>query len=134
MSAAPQTLPESRYGASSDERADRNLKIVGAVLGVLMLALIGWFGYDYISAKQNFSGELTKSKVVSDTEVEVLLEVRKAAEASGVCTVRALAESGREVSRVDVVFDQAETSVVEVITLETIERATAAELVGCSQH
>ena len=45
MTAVRERLPEGRYGRSADERADRKLKIVGAVLGVALLGVIGWFGY-----------------------------------------------------------------------------------------
>ncbi|MBC9717701.1 DUF4307 domain-containing protein [Streptomyces sp. TRM66268-LWL] len=134
MSSAPQTLPEARYGASSDERADRKLKIIGAVLGVLLLGIVGWFGYDYISGKKAFSGELIASKVVSASEVEVKLDIRKDAGTSGVCTVRALAESGAEVGRKDVAFDQRTDQITKVFTLRTTEKATAAELVSCTQR
>ncbi|MFI6939559.1 DUF4307 domain-containing protein [Streptomyces sp. NPDC050418] len=134
MSAAPQTLPESRYGASSDERADRKLKIIGAVLGAVLLGIVGWFGYDYISGQQAFSGELVASKVMSADEVEIKLDIRKDAATSGVCTVRALAESGAEVGRKDFVFEQRAAEVTKVFSLRTTEKATAAELVGCSQR
>ena len=58
--------PRAGTAAPADERADRKLKIVGAVLGALLLALIGWFGYDYI-AGQKISAEMIKFEVVSDT-------------------------------------------------------------------
>ncbi|SDK40007.1 DUF4307 domain-containing protein [Streptomyces indicus] len=134
MSAASRTLPESRYGASSDERADRRLKVIGAVLGVLLLGIVGWFGYDYISGKNAFSGELIASKVVSADEVEVRLDIRKDAGTAGVCTVRALAESGAEVGRKDFAFEQRAEQVTKVFSLRTTEKATAAELVGCHQR
>ncbi len=134
MSAAPQTLPEARYGRSSDERADRTLKVVGAVLAVLFLAVIGWFGYDYITGKQAFSGELIASKVVSASEVEVKLDITKDAGTDGVCTVRALAESGAEVGRKDFVFEQRTDQVTKVFTLRTTEKATAAELLSCKER
>ena len=65
-----------RAAAERDARTDRRLKIVGAVLGVLGLAGIGWLGVSYISG-QEVSGEMIKFKVVSDRAVEVHLEVRK---------------------------------------------------------
>ncbi|WP_327353798.1 DUF4307 domain-containing protein [Streptomyces sp. NBC_01304] len=131
MSAVREQVPEGRYGRSADELADRKLKKIGAVLGVLLLAVVGWIGYDYVSGKSAFSGELIKSKVVSDSKVEVHLEIRKDADASGVCTLRALATNGSEVSRKDVTFDRPGERIDEVVTLRTTERATAAELIGC---
>lgn len=86
MSAVREGLPEGRYGRSGDERADRKLKIVGSVLGVGLLALVGWIGWDYV-AGQSVSAEVIKFQVVSDTEVKVHLEVRKDASVTGVCTL-----------------------------------------------
>ena len=48
MSTVSTRPPEGRYGRSSDARADRTLKVVGGVLGVLLLALVGYFGYHYV--------------------------------------------------------------------------------------
>lgn len=128
----PPVLPEGRYGRSSDERADRKLKIVGSVLGVGLLALVSWFGYDYV-AGQSVSGELIKFKRVSDSEVEVHLEVRKDADAAGTCTLRSRAEDGSEVGRKDVRFEKGpETRIDRVVTVRTTSSATSAELVGCT--
>ncbi|MFC8076392.1 DUF4307 domain-containing protein [Streptomyces sp. NPDC057307] len=127
----PPVLPEGRYGRSSDERADRKLKIVGSVLGVGLLALVGWFGYDYV-AGQSVSGELIKFKRVSATAVEVHLEVRKDKDAAGTCTLRSRSEDGAEVGRKDVRFDGAETRIDRVVTVRTTASATSAELVGCT--
>ncbi|MFD9071249.1 DUF4307 domain-containing protein [Streptomyces lasiicapitis] len=122
--------PESRYGRSADERADRKLKIVGAALGVLLLGVVGWFGYDSIAGSK-VSGEIIKFDVVSDKAVEVHLEVRKDADANGYCTIRSQAENGAEVGRADFRFDQDKGRVDKTVTLRTTKRATSAELVGC---
>jgi hypothetical protein len=58
--------------------------------------------------------------------------VRKADGAKGYCTVRALAESGAEVGRKEVRFDQAAARIDEVVAVRTTERATAAQLLGCT--
>ncbi|MFD3483550.1 MULTISPECIES: DUF4307 domain-containing protein [unclassified Streptomyces] len=127
----PPVLPDDRYGRSSDERADRGLRIVGSVLGVGLLALVGWFGYDYV-AGQSVSGELIKFKRVSASAVEVHLEVRKDKDAAGTCTLRSRAEDGAEVGRKDVRFDGPETRIDRVVTVRTTGSATSAELVGCT--
>ncbi|GGK15579.1 membrane protein [Streptomyces camponoticapitis] len=127
----PPVLPEGRYGRSSDERADRGLRIVGSVLGVGLLALVGWFGYDYV-AGQSVSGELIKFKRVSASAVEVHLEVRKDKDATGTCTLRSRAEDGSEVGRKDVRVDGPETRIDRVVTVRTTASATSAELVGCT--
>ena len=61
---------------------DRKLKIVGSVLGVALLGVIGWIGFDYVGG-QDISAELIKSDVVSDDRVEAHLEVRKDRDAAG---------------------------------------------------
>ncbi|MFD4142448.1 DUF4307 domain-containing protein [Streptomyces sp. NBC_00390] len=132
MAAVREDLPQGRYGRSADERADRTLKAAGAVLGVLLLGVVGWFGYDYI-AGQKISAEVIKFDVSTDREVQVHLEMRKAADATGTCTVRSLAEDGSEVGRLDVRVDQrGETRIDAVVKVRTTQRATSAELVACT--
>ncbi|WP_413807473.1 DUF4307 domain-containing protein [Streptomyces sp. OE57] len=130
MAAVREGLPDGRYGRSADARADRTLKIVGAVLGAGLLALIAWFGYDYI-AGQDVSGRLTGFKVVADDAVEVRLEITKDKDATGVCTVRTLDEYHDEVGRKDFTFGQPREDMVKVVTVRTTARATSAELIGC---
>ncbi|MFB6837321.1 DUF4307 domain-containing protein [Streptomyces sp. NPDC056361] len=131
MSAVREQLPEGRYGRSADERADRKLRIIGAVLGVLFLALMGWFGWYYV-VDNKISAEMIKFDVVSDTEVQVHLEVRKDEGVEGVCTLRSRAEDGAEVARKDVRIDDPATRVDTVVSLRTTARATSAELIGCT--
>ncbi|WP_405806465.1 DUF4307 domain-containing protein [Streptomyces sp. NBC_00210] len=134
MTALRDDVPTGRYGRSADERADRKLKIVGACLGVVFLGVIGWFGYDYI-AGQRISAEVIKFGVTSDTEVQVHLEVRKDADATGTCTLRSRAENGDEVARLDVrVGQRGETRIDQVVKVRTKARATSAELVECNAH
>ncbi|MGX1880922.1 DUF4307 domain-containing protein [Streptomyces sp. NPDC055287] len=132
MTAVRQDLPEGRYGRSADERADRKLKIVGAVLGAALLAMTAWFGYDYI-AGQKISAEVIKFDTVSDSEVKVHLEVRKKADATGTCTLRSLAEDGTEVGRRDVRIDKSGSGRFdEIYSVRTTARATSTELTGCT--
>ncbi|MEU6483311.1 DUF4307 domain-containing protein [Streptomyces sp. NPDC046887] len=131
MSTVREQRPEGRYGRSADERADRRLKAVGSVLGVLLIAMVGWFGYDYI-AGQKVSAEMIKFDVSADDRVQVHLEVRKDSGDTGSCTLRALAEDGGEVGRRDVRFDQLVDRIDEVVTVRTTRRATSAQLMGCT--
>lgn len=131
MTAVRDALPENRYGRSADERADRRLRVVGAVLGVALLGVVGWIGYDYIAGQQ-ISAEVIKRKVVSDERVDVHLEVRKDADAKGYCTLRARHEDGREVARKDFRFDDRADRVDRIVSLRTTARATAVELMGCT--
>ncbi|MEU1225050.1 DUF4307 domain-containing protein [Streptomyces sp. NPDC005828] len=131
MSAVREQLPEGRYGRSADERADRKLKITGAVLGVLFLGMMGWFGWHYV-VDNKISAEMIKFEVVSDAEVQVHLEIRKDAGIKGVCTLRSRSEDGAEVARKDVRVDDPGTRVDRVFSLRTTARATSAELIGCT--
>ncbi|TXS37728.1 DUF4307 domain-containing protein [Streptomyces sp. OR43] len=131
MTAVREALPENRYGRSADQRADRKLKIIGSVLGVALLGVIGWIGYGYVGG-QGLSAEMIKFKVASDDHVEVHLEVRKGRDAKGYCTLRSLSEDGTEVARKDFRFDADTDRIDQVLTLRTTSRATAVELLGCT--
>lgn len=131
MTAVREALPENRYGRSADQRADRKLKIIGSVLGVALLGVVGWIGYGYVSG-QGLSAEMIKFKVASDDRVEVHLEVRKDRDAKGYCTLRSLSEDGMEVARKDFRFDGDTDRIDQVLTLRTTSRATAVELLGCT--
>ncbi|MDQ1016651.1 DUF4307 domain-containing protein [Streptomyces afghaniensis] len=129
MSTASTRLPEGRYGRSTDERADRTLKIVGAVLAAALLGLVGWFGYHYV-AQSEISAEVISFEPGQES-VQVHLEVRKDAGADGYCTVRSQAENGAEVGRADFHFDGDATRIDKVVTLRTTSPGTTAELLGC---
>lgn len=131
MTAVREALPDNRYGRSADQRADRKLKIIGSVLGVALLGVVGWIGFGYVSG-QSLSAEMIKFKVVSDDRVEVHLEVRKDRGAKGYCTLRSLSEDSSEVARKDFRFDEDADRVDQVLTLRTTSRATAVELLGCT--
>ncbi|MEU8892497.1 DUF4307 domain-containing protein [Streptomyces sp. NPDC048442] len=126
-------VPAGRYGRSADARADRKLKIIGSVLGVLLLLLIGWIGYGYIS-KQVISAEMIKFDLSSSqSEVRVHLEIRKDADATGTCTVRAIAQSGAEVGRKDVrITEKGKSRIDEIYAIRTTAKATSAELLSCT--
>ncbi|WP_405924173.1 DUF4307 domain-containing protein [Streptomyces sp. NBC_00035] len=129
MSTASTQLPEGRYGRSADERADRKLKVVGGALGVILLVVIGWYGYDHVVGTKISAEVITFS--ASDTEVKVHLEVRKDADAKGYCTLRSQDAEGAEVGRADFRFDEDSSRIDEVLTLRTTAKGTTAELLGC---
>ncbi|MYX07038.1 DUF4307 domain-containing protein [Streptomyces sp. SID8375] len=131
MTAVREGLPDGRYGRSADERADRKLKIIGAVLGAALLGVIGWSGISYISG-QDLSGRVIGWDAVSDRAVKVHLEVVKDTDTTGVCTLRSQAEDGSEVGRKDITVDQRSGQVDTEVTVRTTKRATNAVLVGCT--
>src|SRR5262245_57386569 len=112
---APAGLPAGRYGRIADRHADRRLRIVGSVLGVALLAAVGWAGYDYIAGQQ-ISAEVITFKAVSDRALEVHLEVRKDEDVQGYCTLRSRSADGTEVGRADFRFDQRTGRIDQVVT------------------
>lgn len=130
MTAVAEQLPEGRYGPSADQRADRKLRIIGATLGVALLGVIGWIGFDYIGGT-TISGEVISWDVASDQAVDVHLEVRKDAGTHGTCTLRLRGSDGNEVARKDARFDQHTTRIDQVVTIRTTARASSVELLGC---
>ncbi|MFG2604348.1 DUF4307 domain-containing protein [Streptomyces sp. NPDC048514] len=129
MSTASTRLPEGRYGRSSDERADRRLKIAGTVLGAALLALVGYFAYHYIAQTEISAQVITFES--SGEAVKVHLEVHKDAGAEGYCTLRSQAADGSEVGRADFRFTGSATRIDQVVTLRTTAKGTTAELLGC---
>ncbi|MFD7921562.1 DUF4307 domain-containing protein [Streptomyces sp. NPDC059740] len=126
------TPPAGRYGRTADERKDRTLKIVGSVLGAVLLVVVAWAGVSYITG-QKLSGRLITYQVLSDRAVTVHLEVVKDADATGVCTLRSMAEDNTEVGRKDVPIRQRHTKQVNTtVTIRTTAHATNAELQGCT--
>ncbi|MGW2423553.1 DUF4307 domain-containing protein [Streptomyces sp. NPDC001709] len=129
MSTASARLPEGRYGRSSDERADRKLKIAGAVLGTALLALVGYFAYHYV-VESGISAQVITFDA-TDNAVRVHLEVHKDSGTDGYCTLRSQAADGSEVGRADFRFTGSATRIDKVVTLRTTAKGTTAELLGC---
>ncbi|KUN85805.1 hypothetical protein AQJ66_12680 [Streptomyces bungoensis] len=129
MGTASTRLPEGRYGRSSDERADRKLKIAGTVLGAVLLALVGYFAYHYV-AQNEISAQVITFQA-SDDAVRVHLEVHKDSGVSGYCTLRSQSADGAEVGRADFRFTGPASSIDKVVTLRTTAKGTTAELLGC---
>ncbi|MDN0195412.1 DUF4307 domain-containing protein [Streptomyces sp. S.PNR 29] len=129
MSTVSTRTPEGRYGRSSDERADRTLKVVGAVLAVALLGVIGYFGYHHVG-QNKISGEVI-SFDTSKNAVKIHLDIRKDAGVSGYCTLRSQAEDGSEVGRADFRFGGDATHIDKVVTLRTKAPGTTGELLGC---
>ncbi|GAA3220894.1 DUF4307 domain-containing protein [Streptomyces sp. XM83C] len=129
MSTVSTHVPEGRYGRSSDQRSDRTLKVVGAVLGAALLGLVGWFGWHYVAGSE-ISAQVISFQV-SEKAVQVHLEVHKDAGASGYCTVRSQSGDGAEVGRADFRFSGPETRIDQVVTLRTTAKGSTAELLGC---
>jgi hypothetical protein len=131
MAQARTQVPTGRYGRSADERADRKLRIIGAVLGIAVVIGVGYYGFHSLTS-QSVSGQVISYEAVTPTEMQIHLEVRKGKSTTGSCTVRALDTDHVEVGRKTVRYDQQKTEIDQVIDLRTTAKSTAAELVGCS--
>ncbi|WEO95649.1 DUF4307 domain-containing protein [Streptomyces sp. FXJ1.172] len=129
MSTASTRLPEGRYGRSSDERADRKLRIAAVVLGAALLGLVGYFAYHYVFETKISAQVITFES--SDNAVKVHLEVHKDSGTDGYCTLRSQAADGSEVGRADFRFDGSATRIDKVVTLRTTAKGSTAELLGC---
>ncbi|MFR9757350.1 DUF4307 domain-containing protein [Streptomyces sp. TR06-5] len=134
MPDTPPRPPAGRYGSSSPTASraasDRTLRLVGAVLGVLVLAGVAWFGYAYVAGTE-VSGSVVAFRKVADDTVEARLEVHKDAEVAGVCTVRVLGSDGGVVGRKDVRIASDAERADPVVTVRTTGPAARLQLVGC---
>jgi hypothetical protein len=131
MSAVREELPEGRYGRSADERADHKLKIAGAVLGAILLAVVVWIGYDYVSGKSALNAQVVTFDIASKDKVTMGLDVNKDTGTAGTCTVRALDEYHSEVGRKDIAFTRGQSVSHITVDLRTTSRASSAELISC---
>ncbi|MDH6579045.1 DUF4307 domain-containing protein [Kitasatospora sp. MAP5-34] len=125
-------LPEGRYGRRSDRDADRRLKVVGAVCGVVCLGLIVWLGGSYLVRETRMNGSVLAFEAVSDTAMQVHLSVSKTDGTAGVCTIRSQAPDASVVGLSDFPVPAAGTSYDRILTLKTTSRGTTAELMGCT--
>ncbi len=125
-------LPEGRYGRRSDRDADRRLKLVGLVCGVLCLGLIAWLGSSYLVRETRMNGTVLAFQPVSDTAMQVRLSVSKTDGTSGVCTIRSQSPDASVVGLSDFPIPAAGSSYDQILTLRTTSRGTTAELMGCT--
>lgn len=127
------SLPEGRYGggADADARADRRLRAAAIVLGALVLAAVGWFGWRSLSGGR-ISAQVISFQAVSDTSLRIHLEVHKGAGQVAVCTLRSQDSDHNEVGRKAVRLARHSADIDTVVTLRTTARGTTGELVGCS--
>ncbi|MFG1810638.1 DUF4307 domain-containing protein [Streptomyces sp. NPDC049040] len=123
--------PEGRYGPGADARADRRLRITAIVVGVLVAAGIGWYGYDSLTGDK-VTGQVVAFEAVSAQSLQIHLEVHKGAGTVAVCTVRSVGADHVEVGRKDVTLAQHGKQVDTVVTVRTTARGETGELVGCS--
>ncbi|MFF7248021.1 DUF4307 domain-containing protein [Embleya sp. NPDC008237] len=124
MSATPVT----RYGKGAT-RNDRKLRIAFAVFMVVLVAGTVWIGLDV--ANPGVRGSIPSFRVVSDSAVEVQVEIRKDADKEAVCVLRSRDEGGAEVGRRQLRFAKGDKHIERTETLQTAGRPNTAELEDC---
>jgi hypothetical protein len=126
--------PAGRYGnADDDARADRRLRRLGMVFGVLFVALVAGLGAFYI-LQTKLDGQVIAFQVTSDHAVQVHLSVDKDSGDAGSCTLRSLATDQSVVGQVTVPVPAQGSSYDTLVTIRTTARATTAEVVSCSAN
>ncbi|MFC8449636.1 DUF4307 domain-containing protein [Kitasatospora sp. NPDC057223] len=125
-------LPEGRYGRTGDREADRRLKAVGAACAVVLLLVVGWFGASYLLRETKMNGLVPTFQAVSDSEMQINLQVSKSDGTAGTCTVRSQSADGAVVGLSDFQVPAAGTSYQALLTLRTTARGTTAQLLGCT--
>ncbi|MGW4895072.1 DUF4307 domain-containing protein [Kitasatospora sp. NPDC004240] len=124
--------PEGRYGRRDDRAADRRLKSVGVVVGVVGLGLLAWIGSSYLIRETTMNGAVQTFQAVSDSEMQLHLAVSKSEGTAGSCTVRSQSENGAVVGVADFPVPAAGDSYDAVVSLRTTARGTTAQLLGCT--
>jgi hypothetical protein len=126
------SLPEGRYGggADADARKDRVLRRAAVVLGVLLAAAVGYFGWHSLQ-ESRISAQVVSFQAVSAHSLQIHLEVHKGAGTTVVCTVRSQDDDHNEVGRKDVRISEHAKDVDTIVTLRTTSTGSTGELVGC---
>ncbi|WP_037573394.1 DUF4307 domain-containing protein [Phaeacidiphilus oryzae] len=129
----PAGRPAGRYGGGprGDATADRKLKRIGLVLGILAVCGLVALAVSYLQGAK-VSGEVVAFQVTGDHAVQVHLGVDKSSGSAGTCTLSALDTDQAEVGRITVPIPAKGDSYDSIVTIRTIHRATAAQLVSCS--
>jgi Domain of unknown function (DUF4307) len=128
--AVPLTPPTGRYGTDPavTERRTKRWYLLFAGLFLLLIAAVA-VGY---GMKTSVNGEVEAFQVVSPSKVLIHLQVTKAANSPGNCTVRSRDANGNEVGRITVSVPTAASTYDTIVDLRTTGLGTTGELVGCS--
>ena len=129
-----QQIPEDRYGSRARTKARPGL--LWSLVALVLLGLVGvaYLGYRNLGSAP-IEGKQTAFQVVDDHSVNITVEVqrddpRRPAE----CVVRALARSGEEVGRKEVLIQPADGVTRQDTVLRTSARAIVGEVYGCSYN
>lgn len=104
------------------------LAIVVAIVGIGWLAWAGWYG-----ATRTVTARVDAFTVLSDTRIEVTVTVdRPSGDAAATCQLFAQAVTYERVAELPITVEAAGTKLTtRTYTLNTIRRATTADVEGC---
>lgn len=134
-SPAPATLPPGRYDDARDTGSRIPGKLVAALLALLVLALVvaAVFTSYRVTSTPSISGEQVSMTVVSDQQVDMILNVSRDEPGTPVyCIVRAQDQTQGELGRREVYVPPAEGTQVRLeTTIATTSRAFITDVYGC---
>lgn len=122
-------LLAQRYGGA--RRGSRRLLI--GVISVVAVAALGWLVWiAWHHANPDIRGELSSYEVLSDHEVQVVIEVHRSSSDSVECTVQAQADSHGIVADQQVTIPAGSDRDIQFsTTVPTERRATAVTVANC---
>lgn len=122
-------LMEQRYGVRQAQV--RPLRLVAlAVLAVLAVSWLMWAAWHQANATAH--GGMRSFTVVSEHQVDVLIDIRRSDGEAVTCTLKAQAADHTIVGEQDVVVPAGKSGEIEfAATIETDREATTATVAGC---
>lgn len=125
-------FPPDRYGRRRSPRAYPRW-LFPVVIAVVVLAGVGIAAKLYKSyGDSSVQDRVLRYNVVSDQEVQIVLEVSGSRDTPLKCEVRSRGVDGSEVGRTSVTVPAGDDVVTRTISLKTTKRATTGEDAGCT--
>lgn len=118
-----------RYGGSSSGRTVLVLGVLGAILIIGLGALTQW-----TLARSDVYSKLLAWSAPSDQYVNITFEIRRNANSTVECVVRAQNKLHHDLGYATVVIPPGNDYVQKTYPLATTEKAYAGELLGCSEN
>lgn len=125
-------FPPDRYGRRRSASAHPR-RYLAAAIAVVALVLLGVTAKLYDTyGPQQVQDRVLRYRVVSDHEVDIVLEVSGSRDRPLRCVVRSRGEDGTEVGRTSVTVPAGDATTTRTIPLTTTKRAITGEDAGCT--